>query len=527
MALTARVRPSVGCFLRIAIVTLVLAGPGGGSTARAAAIGAQESLPGAIREPVPALGQALEAAEAALAAGADVTAIAEFRRAQGALGQRLLYGSGERYFVEEGARIHRGLAEAYLRTGEAYAAVVEAERGVNLDVQDARLWALLGLARHRVADIEGAAEASRQALALDPGLAEGHWALALAAIAANRPADARAHARQAYAISRQPRYVLGIAQWATVQGEFASAAEALGEYLALARDDPNLESYRHLRRFLEEVGRAPAIRIDESVRRVQLNFDLKSGDEIPYVPVRFNGREPAYILFDTGAERNVIDRSYAQSIGVSPIYPGGPLHGVYRQSPGGYAIVDSIGFGSVLVERIPFAVGDFAALHLRGQGDYLIAGVINPALVFREFLVVLDFGHRRIELVRYDDGARSYAERATRLRKTTTPFWFDVNGVWPVIPVSLDGARGLPFLADTGASDILIARGTAAALRLDPARFVAAAGDHTAENLRYLLLDGIPAEPWGIAVHGILGFPFFRGMRVVFDYQNMTITLEN
>lgn len=478
-------------------------------------------------DPLDPLVRALAEGRAALGAEKTEPAIAAFRHAQGLLGQLLLYGERERFFVEESAAIYRGLAEAYLRSRDPYAAAVEAYRGVNLVASDARLWTLLGLARHQMADIDGAAEALGRAVLLDPDAAEAHWGLGLVAIAENRPSAARDHGRRAYEISERPRFALGLAQWAAVDGDYAAAGDALATYLALAPEDPSAESYRRLRRFYRELGRAPVNVIDERVTRLQLSFDLKPGDEIPYVPVRINGRESAYILFDTGAERNVIDRSYAESIGVGPILPGGPLHGAYRQSPGGYAIVDSVAFGSVTAQRVPFAVGDFAALNLRGQGDYYIAAVINPALVFREFLVILDLGHRRIELVRYGAGGETYIGRQTRLRKNAIPFHFDVNGVWPVVPVSLDGARALPFLVDTGASDVFIARETAAALMLDPARFVASAGGYSREDLRFLMLDGALAEPWGIAVHGILGFPFFRGMRVAFDYRSMTMVLEN
>ena len=85
----------------------------------------------------------------------------------------------------------------------------------------------------------------------------------------------------------------------------------------------------------------------------------------------------------------------------------------------------------------------------------------------------------------------------------------------------------LPFLADTGASDVLLGRSTGAALRVDPEHFTASAGGHTKEDLRAILLDGTPAEPWGIDIHGVMGYPFFRDMRVVFDYQRMQMALEN
>ena len=245
------------------------------------------------------------------------------------------------------------------------------------------------------------------------------------------------------------------------------------------------------------------------------------------MPVRFNGSSEAYVLFDTGAERNVIDREFARSIEVDRIWPGGRLHGAYRQSPGGYAIVDSLGIGSLSIARVPFAVGDFEALELRGQGAHYIAAVINPALVLRDFLVLLDYGHRRIELVRYGAGGEEYLARPYKLRRTIVPFLFDSNAVWPVISVSLDGSRPLPFLADTGASDLLLGRSTGSALLVDPERFTATAGGHSREELRAILFDGTPGEPWGIDVHGVLGYPFFRDMRIAFDYQRMQLAIEN
>ncbi|HEY7472215.1 MAG TPA: pepsin/retropepsin-like aspartic protease family protein [Gemmatimonadota bacterium] len=375
--------------------------------------------------------------------------------------------------------------------------------------------------------MEGAAEALERALALDPGEIEAEWGLALVATAGNRLEEARARGARVLSLSSEPRYALGLAQWSAAAGDFAAAAAALTTFLELAADDPRAAGYESLRGFYLEVARAPANRIDPRVTRAQVNFDLKSGDEIPYVPVRFNGATEAYILFDTGAERNVIDREFARSIGIADIRPGGRLHGAYRQSPGGYAMVDSLGIGSLSIHRVPFAVGDFEALHLRGQGPYYIAAVVNPAIVLRDFLVVLDYGHRRIELVRYDAGGSEYLERAYKLRRTTVPFGFDANAVWPILSVSLDGSRPLPFLADTGASDLLLMRSTGAALRIDPERFSAAAGGHVRDDLRAILLDGTPGEPWGVDIHGVLGFPFFRDMRVVFDYQRMQLALEN
>lgn len=404
---------------------------------------------------------------------------------------------------------------------------MEAARGVNLASDDARLWTLLGLARYRLVDVDGAAEAFETARLAGADDADLHWGLGLVAIARNRPGEARRHVRTAMSRAPRPRFALALAKWSTIEGDYRAAAEALETYAELAPDDPDLAGYRGLGLFYERVAEAPAAWIDPRVTRAQVNFDLVSGDEILYVPVRFEGHREAYVLLDTGAERNVVDRDFARSIGIGPILPGGELHGVYRPSPAGYAIVDSLTIGSVRIERVPFAVGDFGALSLREQGSYYIAGVINPALLFRDFTVVLDYHHRRIELIRAEAGGGGYGDRSSRLRKTATRFHFDANGVWPVVSARLDGSRPLPFLVDTGASDILLDRDTSAALRVDPRRFRASVADHAVEDLRAILLDRPPGERWGMGLHGILGFPFFRGMRMVFDYKDMTMILEN
>lgn len=479
-----------------------------------------------------AAGEALAAGETELRAGRPESAIAEFRRAQALLGLEHLYGGkGERpplgAFEEASARLHSGLAEAYLQADRPYAAAVEARHGVNADESDGRLWTLLGLAGYRLAELDSASAALDRAAALGSDDADLHWGRALVAAARNRMPEAIAAVERARSRRAEPRFALARARWSAVVGDYAAAAGSLEDFLRLAPDDRRAEGTRNLARFYREVARAPAAVAEPRVARLRLRFDLKPGDEIPYVPARINGRPEAYILFDTGAERNVMDREYAESIGVEPVFPGGELHGPWRESPAGHAIVDSLSLGSLTIRRIPFAVTDFERLHLRLQGEYYIAAIVNPALLLRDYLVVLDYHARHIELERYDDAGLPYGGRRTRLRKSTTPFLFAANGVWPVLPASLDGARPLPFLVDTGASDLLVSRETAAVLRIDPLRFVASAGGHARERLRGILLDGSLSEPWDIQIHGILGFPFFRGMRVAFDYENMTLTLEN
>ncbi len=472
------------------------------------------------------LASALGLARSALEQGRLEEAVSHYRRAQAFHGLGLVYGTGTDD-DQAALAIAAGLADAYLALGDAYAARVEAERGVALDDGSARLWTLLGLARHRMADLSAARSAFDRALALDRNEADAEWGLGLVAMGENRPADAAERASRALAIRPDPRYALALARWAAMEGDYRRAVEALDRYLVLVRDDPRAEGYRHMRAFYAGLAGGRVRAIDPRVTRVQLGFDLKRGDEIPYVPVQFGTAQPVYVLLDTGAERNVIDRVYAEEIGLGPILPGGPLHGAYRQTPGGYVTVDRLTMGSIGVTRVPFAVGDFGSLALRGQGGYFIAGVVNPALLFRDFLVVLDYGRRNIELLRFGAGAEEWLARPTSLQRTAVPMVFDANGAWPVVQARLDGSRELPFLVDTGASDLLIARRTAGVLGLDPTHVAVSLGAHHKDDLSALLLDGVPGEPWDIDIHGILGYPFFRGSRVVLDYRHMVMIVEN
>ena len=261
----------------------------------------------------PAAGRATAAiaqAETALRDGRTAEAIVEFRRAQAVLAlEQIYHGAGESRppgaFETASARIHRGLAEAYLEAGQAYAALVEAEHGVNADHEDGRLWMLLGLARYRLAEVDSAAAALGRAAALGADDADVHWARALVAVARNQIPAGIEEVRRAHERSPDARFALALARWAALQGDHGAAAEALDDFLRLAPGDPRAEGTRNLARFYREVARAPAAVVDPGVTRVQIRFDLKRGDEIPYVPARLNGQPEAYVLFDTGAAATI------------------------------------------------------------------------------------------------------------------------------------------------------------------------------------------------------------------------------
>lgn len=92
------------------------------------------------------------------------------------------------------------LGEALLELGEAPIALEAYQHHVSVTGGDAR--SLLGLAicRYETCDLPGAVEAAREAIRLDPGQAEAHYALGLAL---ERLPNGRSEAVQAFAAARQ------------------------------------------------------------------------------------------------------------------------------------------------------------------------------------------------------------------------------------------------------------------------------------------------------------------------------------
>jgi len=161
-------------------------------------------------------------ARAAQDRGELEAAVAAWRRAQGVLGLELLYGGDDHFRYEESAEIQRGLAEAYLALDVPYAAAVEAARGANMVEADAGLWTLLGIARYRLADMDGAAEALERALTLDSGQVEAEWGLALVAASGNHLDEATRRGARVLSLWPEPRFALGLAQWSAAAGDYAA-----------------------------------------------------------------------------------------------------------------------------------------------------------------------------------------------------------------------------------------------------------------------------------------------------------------
>jgi hypothetical protein len=101
-----------------------------------------------------------------------------------------------------------------------------------------------------------------------------------------------------------------------------------------------------------------------------------------------------------------------------------------------------------------------------------------------------------------------------------------------VVVGDLGSSSGHPLLLDTGASDVYLSSRVGSVLALDPLDVRVGLGDYRRDKLRAHFLRDLGAVeegglPAGVAYDGILGYPFFRDMRLVFDYYHGLVLIEN
>jgi tetratricopeptide (TPR) repeat protein len=476
-----------------------------------------------------------EAGERALAAGDAPTALAAFERASSVLGAAAVYGRADPdAFGDVARRVAAGEAAAHLAAGDPYLARLAALRALNSDPADPSLLVLLGTAAYREARFAEADSAFGEAVRRDPSLAAAHAGLGLLDLSANRLASARDRLRRSLDLEETPEVLRLLARIAVLERDYAEAARRLRQ---AAERDPRLPDARRAQireraRVYDRLGDGRGSRFRRPVTRGQLRFDLARGDEVPLLPVRVNGRDPVYLILDTGAEDHVLDLAFARELGLELSRPVGSIESTLGGAERRLAVLDSLNLDGIVVERVPVSVADLTVLGLGGRGSYTVGGVLSPALLFRDFLVRVDFARRTIELERYDAGGSGYLSRRPALRRDSVPLRFNADGTGMVVAAEVGASRRHAMLVDTGASDLYLDAGLARALDVDPLDLTVALGDVRRTRLRaHLLRDraaaGDPGEPRGVALDGVLGYPFFRGLRLVFDWYHGLLLLES
>jgi len=141
------------------------------------------------------------------------------------------------------SRARLGLSLALSARGDAEGGAREAERAVALAPGDAALHLHLGNACQAARRVDRAAEAYREATRLDPGLEAAWRNLGAALIDAGRPTEAVEPLRRALALRPDAETHANLALAHANRGDYASAAKAYAQAVALKPDDARL----HLR----------------------------------------------------------------------------------------------------------------------------------------------------------------------------------------------------------------------------------------------------------------------------------------
>jgi hypothetical protein len=265
-------------------------------------------------------------------------------------------------------------------------------------------------------------------------------------------------------------------------------------------------------------------------------------EPLPILVARVNGGPEARFLLDTGGGEVILDRAFAQSIGV-PLFggkrqgfAGGKLAGV------GQGAIESIALGELTVRDVPVNIVDVAALGA-SIGEPALAGIIGTVLLYR-FLATIDYpagalvlrrkgttgpkaapGAVEIPLLLADD---HYVLAEATLNDATPLLCFLDTGLAGgafTCPESTVKEAGIVFgnkPRDTG----LGGGGKISFKLFDVASL--AVGKARRENLQGFLGPFPPAleHEYGVRIGGLVSHGYLCAYAVTFDFARMILRLE-
>ena len=263
-------------------------------------------------------------------------------------------------------------------------------------------------------------------------------------------------------------------------------------------------------------------------------------DPLPVVRVKIGGRE-AEFLIDTGGPDIMLNKPFAEALGL-PLADGGM--GTFaggRQAPVQRTVVPQLEIGGVRIRNVPAGV-NAAALQIPGVE---IDGVIGTGLLMH-FLSTIDYcGGQLVLAPRSSAGA--FEKRAAAAGANSVPFWL-VGDHFMFARGKINQADGL-FLIDTGLagggltatratldaagvtvdeSHTLTGQGGGGAVQFVPFRAAATLGTLTRGDLPGVYMPGRNAlSGFPFASSGAISHAFFRQSRLTFDFDAMKLVTES
>jgi hypothetical protein len=433
----------------------------------------------------------------------------------------------------------RALLGAY-RAKEAYAAAEAAQKTVP---GTAPTETVLAMAAYRRGEIVDAERHFRLALQIDPNYPGAIWGLASVLEVVSKFKTARGLYQTAYYFApNDPDCILeGLAN----QREGSEHLAALERVLEIY--DPETREARNLRAHIAS-DRAAGNRKLRQIASPYQHYDLKLLDLMndarsrrgAGLSVEINQKK-FKLLLDTGASGIAISPKSAKKAG---------LEGLGEETAEARGIGDKPASNrtSLLAAEVKIGelrLADVPIASFSGVSSSGADGLIG-ADVFRDFLVGIDFVHRRISLDpfterppdRLGDATDSPAPGFTRALRL---------GNHLSLPTSVNGGQGRLFLIDSGSSESLIdtntARETTKTYNDERTRLQGVQGavkNVSRANRATLVFAGFRQEnsdliafdmtnvgdSMGMGLAGVLGMPILGQMKLTIDYREGSVRLD-
>jgi len=444
-----------------------------------------------------------------------------------------------------------GLSYALIKLGNIKEAFEHAIQVIAQDRQNARAYALAGLALLRSGVFKESADAFNSALLLNDKEALAYAGLAEIDFFENRPDLSYQRLRRATVLNPgEPDFWIALGRAAARLEKFKEAAEDYERFLAVSpkMDKERRERYRGLINFyraLSTLGVTHLHRV-EGPRIARIPFRMQN--DRPFIQARVGNDATLNLVIDTGASISVLSYGTAERLGIHPLARGGAARAVGGGGtfPIVYGLVDRLDLGGIKIYNIPIYIRTIHhATPSQGGSDVIQADGFLGLSVLANFRLTIDYGAQELLLENEPPPVQAgpLPENHSEVPFRTT------NGGLVSAEVKLNTGEIVNFLIDTGSSATVIGTHTVKQYNLEKhilaspkIRVLGAAGviedvslilmpslsmsGLEQKNIRAPVLDlSAVNETAGFMQAGILGGSFLKRFKVTFDFSRARMIL--
>ncbi|HWP44985.1 MAG TPA: aspartyl protease family protein [Blastocatellia bacterium] len=439
-----------------------------------------------------------------------------------------------------------GLSLAHLKEQNFQECYNRASEALQLDPNNARAHALVGVALLRSGYIHSAMQALYRSFQNDSKEPLAYGAAAEIDYYEGRVRDARNKAIEAYHLDpNEPDYLLTLARSSSRLELYSEAADAYEQFLRVApkSDKERRDRIQGLIDFYRELAGLKVHEID-GPKYAEVPFHL-GRDRRPYIKLRVNGHEALFVI-DTGSGFTVISKESAKRFGVSEIARGGKSQGVGGDGKFDivYGLMKDLQMGDIKVRSVPCFVRPFYGTKERPPEERA-DGFIGLSIL-SHFITEIDY---KATVMRLDRSVEEPPPIAAQPDVTVVPFRTTQNGLIS-IESEIDDMHRINAILDSGASSSVISQAAVDRLNMSDSiikgqtvRVIGAAGisdnvkllfiknyrvaDLQHKNMRALVLDfDAINETSGFEQSGILGGDFLRNFRVTIDFARARVAFR-